>query len=198
MRASWWRHKFRLGRTRGGVPILVHWSVPALSCFLLGLWIEALPAALAGLASYLATIFVHEAGHQWLARHRGCRVIAIEIYPFHARCIYEPYVAFDTIVVAWGGFLAQVIVGLPLAAYVMAFGYTRFEPLNAVLAVVGFLGPAIGALNMIPVAPLDGHRAWRVLPVLFSRLRRRPTKTPQRALTAPEALEEALRKATRR
>lgn len=193
MRARWWRYKFRFGRTRGGVPILVHWSVPALCLFLLGIWVDAFPAALAGIASYVAMLFTHEWGHYWMARRRGCRVFAIEIYPLHARCVYEPYVRFDEAVVAWGGLLAQVVVALPFAGYVLAFGYTRFEPLNAVLAILGFLGPFIAVLNMIPVAPLDGHRAWSVIPGLLSRRRR-----PARELTATEALEEALRKARRR
>lgn len=193
VRVRWWRYKFRFGSTRGGVPILVHWSVPALCLFLLGTWIDAFPAAVAAIASYAAMLLTHELGHQWLAHRRGCRVFAVEIYPLHARCVYEPYVRLDEAVVAWGGFLAQFVVAIPFAGYVLAFGYTRFEPLNAVLAILGFIGPSIAVLNMIPVAPLDGHRAWSAIPGLLSRRRRQP-----RALTATEALEEPVRKARRK
>jgi Zn-dependent protease len=108
--------------------------------------------------------------------------------------VYEPYVQFDEVVVAWGGVLAQLVVALPLVAYVAVFGPTPYEPLNAVFAILGFFSLALAIFNLIPVRPLDGRRAWAILPHLLRRRRRQPP----RELTATEALEEALRKARKK
>ncbi|HKO59011.1 MAG TPA: hypothetical protein VJ276_24305 [Thermoanaerobaculia bacterium] len=192
MRRNLLRHRFRVGHIRGRVPVLVHWSVPALCLFLVGVWVDQWLMATVAVASYLTMLLTHEVGHQLVAERRGCRILAIEIYPLHGRCVFEPWVRDDEAFVAWGGALAQFAVALPLAAYVILAGYTRFEPVNAILAILGFISPIIAALNLLPIAPLDGRRAWAAIPLLFSRSKRKT-----RDLTAGEALEEALRKARR-
>jgi hypothetical protein len=71
---------------------------------------------------------------------RGTYVTAIELYPLHGWCRFEtPWSRYDHTIIAWGGVLAQAVVAAPLIAYVALFGYTRFEPLNAVFAILGFL-----------------------------------------------------------
>lgn len=190
----WLRHRFRFGRTRSGVPVLVHWSVPAICLFLLGVQVRHIVPAAAGLAAYLSVLFLHESGHRIIAERRGCRVLAIEIYPFHGFCRYEPTSRYDGVFVAWGGFLAQAAVAVPLILLVMTFGYTPFDVINVVIAILGFFNLGIGCLNLLPIRPLDGSTAWSIVPLAWARLRRRPTNRPQTAL---EALEDAVRKASK-
>jgi len=46
---------------------------------------------------------------------------------------------------------------------------------GAFVAVIGFASPMIAVLNLLPIKPLDGSRAWQLL-----RVRRRP-RAPERA-----------------
>lgn len=55
--------------------------------------------------------------------------------------------------------MAQAIVGVPIVALVEIFGYTRFPPLNAILAILGFFSLSTAVFNLIPVPPLDGAMA---------------------------------------
>ncbi len=89
----------------------------------------------------------------------------------------DPYSRYDHCVIAWGGVAAQAIVAVPLIAWVEIFGYTRFPPVNAALAILGFFSLSTGAFNLLPIRPLDGSIAWRLLPAL---LKRRPTRPIKR------------------
>lgn len=187
----WMKLMIRCGRTRSGVPLLVHWSVPAIALFVLGVEVRHIALAAIGIASYLAIVVIHEAGHQLVAERRGCRVFSIEIHPIHAVCRYEhPGSAYDTALIAWGGVAAQFIVAAPIVIGVNLFGYTPFGPLNLVLAILGFLSPVLALVNLMPIGRLDGKAAWTLLPLAWSRLRR-----PKHDVTPLEALEEALRNA---
>ncbi len=174
------------------VPILVHWSVFALVIFFLGTGIQHIATATAGMAAYLAMLLIHELGHHYAAVHRNYHVDRIEVFPLHAVCRFEqPEFAADAAVIAWGGPFAQFVVAVPFIVYVATFGYTPFQPANAVLAILGFISPAIATFNLVPVAPLDGKKAWSLLPLLLPSRRRR--KKPQK--TALETLQEAVKKA---
>ncbi|HLJ86468.1 MAG TPA: site-2 protease family protein [Candidatus Angelobacter sp.] len=61
------------------------------------------------------------------------------------------------------------------------FGYTRFEPVNAILAILGFYNLAIAAFNLIPASPLDGAIAWKIVPELFRRQRNKPNRPQYRS-----------------
>jgi Zn-dependent protease len=186
---------FLVARTRTGVPILVHWSVPALCLFLLGTGVSRILTTAATLAAYFAIFLIHELGHQVVAQRLLYRVEAIKIYPFHGKCLYEaPHSRWHRALVAWGGPLAQFIVAAPLAALVIVRGPTRIESIDAVLAILGFLSPVIAILNLIPLRPLDGSKAWWLIPLAWERIVYRKRR---HSLTPMEAMEEALRKASK-
>src|SRR5713226_7233269 len=71
-----------------------------------------------------------------------------------------------------GGVLAQATVALPLIACVEIFGYTRFPPLNAALAILDFFSSTTAAFNLLPIRPLDASIAWRLLPASTPQARR--------------------------
>jgi Zn-dependent protease len=194
---SWLGRMLLVGHTRGRVPILVHWSVPALALFVLGTGVEHIFTAASVIAAYLAMLVVHEFGHQLVAEWRGCRVVAISIYPLHGSCSYElSQSRYDDILIAWGGPVAQFIVATPLAVWIRIVGSTRIDQLDVVLAVLGVFSPMIALFNLLPIAPLDGRKAWAIIPIAWSRISRRRKGSEPR--TAMEAMEEALRKASRR
>lgn len=197
MALSWISKMFRVGGTRDHAPIFVHWSVPALCIFLLGTGVSHIVTAAASVAAYLAMLLVHELGHEIVARRLGYRVGAIKIYPIHGSCWFEtPNSRFHETLIAWGGPVAQFAVAAPLATFVIVAGPTRIEPIDAILAILGFFGPLIALLNLLPIAPLDGHKAWTVIPLTWHRVTRRAAKRLPK--TAMEAMEDALKKASKR
>jgi Zn-dependent protease len=64
---------------------------------------------------------------------------------------------------------AQLAVAVPLIAWVELFGYSRFQPVNAMLAIWGFFSLSLAVFNLLPIRPLDGSIAWGLLPALFKR-----------------------------
>jgi Zn-dependent protease len=60
-------------------------------------------------------------------------------------------------------------VAVLLIAWVELFGYSRFQPVNALLAIWGFLSLSFAVFNLLPIRPLDRSIAWGLLPALFKR-----------------------------
>ncbi len=105
---------------------------------------------------------------------------SIELYPVWAKtCFQVPWSRFDHSVIAWGGVAAQAVVALPLVAWLLLFGYTRFEPVNEVLALLGGFSLGVAAFNLLPFPPLDGATAWGLFPALLQRTRSRRKKQPE-------------------
>ena len=148
------------------IPIYVHWSVLiglVLAYIKTGQWFSALLM----FASFFALLAVHELGHAVAARRRRTFVYEIRLYLMHGLCRFAfPYHEIDHIVIAWGGVLAQGVV-LLISAIVGALLW-RFAP-EAAIALWPVFYVLIGAnmvmiaFNLLPIAPLDGHIAWRIL-----------------------------------
>ncbi|MGN6152611.1 MAG: site-2 protease family protein [Lysobacteraceae bacterium] len=154
-----------LGRWRG-VPVWLHWSV----CLALA-WFgyrhrQWLPALLS-FAGFLGLLAVHELGHAVAAQSRRVRVHEIRLYLLHGLCRHAaPARERDAIVIAWGGVLAQaavLLVALPLSAGIGALSPMLSIQLAPLFAVLVWTNLWMIAFNLLPIAPLDGHRAWRVL-----------------------------------
>ena len=163
MRASW-----RLGQWRG-VPIALHWTV------LLGLpWLFYLTrsgtATLVAFPAFLFLLMAHELGHAAVARWRSVEVNRIELFFLHGVCDHDgPDYEEDDVLIAWGGVAAQLVV--LLVALGLDFVLPTLFP-GAHVVVAPALSVLIGTnlfimiFNLIPIAPLDGARAWRALPLL--------------------------------
>ena len=164
MRSSW-----RLGRWRG-VPISVHWTV------LIGLpWFYYETRSLAGTAiafvAFCFLILVHELGHAAVARWRRVEVDSIRLFFIHGTCSLreEPYYELDDALIAWGGVAAQfVVLVIAFSADLLLAGFAPSAHWIAspVLRVLIGANLFIMIVNLIPVAPFDGFRAWRILPIL--------------------------------
>lgn len=160
------------------VPVFFHWTVLLWLPWVMWGWgpggtLQAFMAAF----GLVVLMLVHEIGHAVAARSRGAQVLAIRLYLFHGHCEYQ-YLdrEADQILVAWGGVLAQfcllcgAIVAILLTDYLWPLGRVFLEPLFVVFIKINLF---TAAMNLVPVAPLDGHRAWRVLPLLRTYFRRR-------------------------
>jgi stage IV sporulation protein FB len=160
------------------VKVRVHWSVVLIGGFIMLGAVENPLLASVVLVSYYGVILLHECGHMVAAQSKGCAVWSIELYPIWGiTCFSEPYSRRDCCVIAWGGVVAQLLVALPLLGWVEVFGYTRFQPINAVLAIFGFFSLSTVVFNLLPIRPLDGSIAWGLLPYLF---KRPPAHVPKR------------------
>lgn len=171
------------------VPFYFHWTVL--------LWIPwywwargSFVWAVITLLAYLFLLLAHELGHAVVARMQRVKVYAIRLYVLHGQCEHEePYYERDDLFIAWGGVLAQLcVLAIAVAAkYSVRFLFPAGEQiLEPVLFVFIDANILIGAFNLIPVAPLDGHKAWRVLlPAWNAFLSRskRATRNVRRALT---------------
>jgi Zn-dependent protease len=164
-----------------GVGVYLHWTVLLIALIILLNVIRHPLASLLGLAAYLGVLLIHESGHMIAAQRMGCEVFSIEIYPIFGFCKFEtPWSRLDHCVIAWGGVIAQAVVAAPIVLYVSIFGYTRFQPINAVLALLGFFSLAVAAFNLLPVPRLDGSIAWGIIPEAIKRIRGSNRSSPSR------------------
>jgi stage IV sporulation protein FB len=164
--------------------VYVHWSVFLISAVMLLGTLRKPLATVVGLAAYLGVLIIHEAGHLIMARLRGYDALSIELYPIFGIARFErPDSRFDRAAIAWGGVLAQAIVGIPLALYVAVVGYTPWEALNAALVILSGFSLCIAAFNLLPLGPLDGSVAWDLMPAFIQRrqIRRNRRLAPYRS-----------------
>jgi len=163
MRSSW-----RLGRWRGA-PISLHWTVLiAIPWFYYET--RTLVDTVAAFVAFFFLILIHELGHAAVARWRGVEVESIRLFFIHGTCsTEEPDYELDDVLIAWGGVAAQFVV------LVIAFSADLLLPTVSPLA-HGFVSTLLRVLieinlflmivNLIPVAPFDGAKAWGILPIL--------------------------------
>jgi Zn-dependent protease len=164
-----------------GVDVWVHWSIFAIGILILAGAIRRPASTLIGMAAYLGLLIVHESGHLIVARRRGYQASSMALYPIFGLARFEmPDSRMDRALIAWGGVLAQSVVAVPLTLYVVLAGYTRFEAINAVLVILGGYSLLVAAFNLLPVPPLDGSKAWDLIPAW---LEERRIRKERRALT---------------
>lgn len=160
-----------------GASVYVHWSVFAIATLMLLGALRKPIMTIIGIVCYLSVLLIHECGHMVVAQRLGCRVEAIELYPIHGRCLFQrPWSRFDHCLIASGGVVAQAVVALPLVAWLAFFGYTRFDAVNAVLAILGCFSLGVALLNLLPAGRLDGAIAWGLIPEWIKRAKDRLKK----------------------
>jgi Zn-dependent protease len=151
-----------------GAPVNVHWSVFAVVLLLALISLRSPLYAAISIASYLAIVVIHESGHAWVARRLGYRVATLQIGWLHGRCEYEsPYSETDDVMIAWGGVLAQFAVAIPLLILMALAGNRDLGYAGPVVGILGQLNALIALVNLAPAQGLDGHTAWRALPLLW-------------------------------
>ena len=153
-----------------GVDVYLHWTVFAVIAFFLVGALQSPLLTLLGPLSYLSMIWIHEVGHAIVAHSRGSEVFEVVIYPIAGITRFQtPWSRFDHCLIAWGGVVAQLLVAVPIVLWITFFGFTLFQSVNAVLAILGYVSLGIAAFNLLPVPGLDGATAWGLFPALLSR-----------------------------
>lgn len=170
MSRGWWT----IGRLRGA-PIRLHWSLPLGAL----VW-SGFSFAPAFWLAFAALILVHELGHALLVLRYRLGLTEVAVHGAGGYCQHGSGSRFEEAAVAWGGVLAQLslfvivqvaalVLGPPRAAYT-AQAYYVFTSANLWLV----------CINLIPVEPLDGAKAWPLLGMLVARFRAR--STPRRSV----------------
>jgi Zn-dependent protease len=153
-----------IGRWRGA-PVRLHWTLP-LGALVLGQF-KFVPAFW---LAFVLLIFIHEMGHAVIVNLCRQRVVAIDIHGMGGLCHWSGAVTpMQRALIAWGGVFAQValLIATQVALLVLGPPATAFQ--HGIVS--GFVSTNIFliAINLIPVPPLDGAEAWRLVPLLYRR-----------------------------
>ncbi len=113
---------------------------------------------------------IHELGHAAVAHRFGYAVEGIWLGAIHGRCEFQaPKTQWEHCVIAWGGVAAQLAVAVPLIAF-DAFWHRPLGILGPVLLILGYYSGVVVLLNLLPLKGRDGLRAWRIVPLLRTRI----------------------------
>ena len=161
----------KIGQIRG-VDVNVHWTLFLVAAIILAGVLRNPGMTVLGLAAYWGVLLIHETGHLIAAQRLGCPVFSIDLYPiFGVTRFGTSWSRLDHCLIAWGGVLAQASIAIPLVTWVAVFGYSRFEAVNMLFAILGFFSLGVAVINLLPTQPLDGATAWGIFPALLARRR---------------------------
>jgi len=165
-----------LGRWRG-VPVSMHWTV-LLAFPWLYLWTRSLLGAAIGSVAFLALCIAHEFGHVWAARRRRIPVNAVTLSGMHG----ETDRGFartqqDEVFVAWAGVGAQMLILIFALIAGQLLGYVG-NPLvwlvaGPIIAVWTHWNVFLMIIALLPIGPMDGHAAWRIIAIIKSKFRKK-------------------------
>lgn len=141
---------FSLGRIVG-VPVQVHWTLPAL-LVVLGILLP-LGQAVALWGCLTLSAGIHELGHALVARRVGAGVVGVELRAFDGatRLVAEERPWRQSLAIAGAGPLASIA----LATFAVGAGWLWDVPVLFWLAVISAI---VGAVNALPILPFDGGR----------------------------------------
>lgn len=171
---------FTIARWRG-IPIRIHWSA-FLGAAVFGRF-EFVPAFWLG---FFLLILVHELGHAFAVRRVGGQVLSVDVTGLGGLCAWRGEVTrIQRACVAWAGVWAQlVLLGMTLLLQGM-YGPFRNGGMAQLADVFIRTNLWLMAINLLPVRPMDGAEAWRLLPLLWKRfMKRREERRLQRARAA--------------
>jgi Zn-dependent protease len=165
--------KTKIAQIRG-TDLYVHWTVFLVGAVILAGVLQRPTFSLVGLGAYLGVLLLHKTGHLIAAQRFGCTVFSIELYPiFGVTRFATPWSRMDHCMIAWGGVIAQAVIAVPIATWILFFGFTRFEVVNMLFVILGFFSLGVAIFNLLPIPPLDGATAWSIIPAFMSQRRAR-------------------------
>jgi hypothetical protein len=159
---------------------MIHWTALALAFIVTGFSFE--PVAW---LTVLVVILIHELGHATAVLKARAAVVAIRMDALGGCCEWVGSVTrAQRLLIVWGGVLAQLILfGIALVVTIFIGPYISdfWYPFLPILLQWNLI---LVALNLLPVKPLDGYDAWRLLSMTFQDWRRQKRSARRRRLTA--------------
>jgi hypothetical protein len=146
-----------LGRWHGAW-MKVHWSVPVASVVFSGFHFR--PGYMLG---FTLLVLLHELGHAVIVRALGHRVVEVEVTGLGGLCHWSGNASpFEESLIAWGGVLAQLALWVAAGLWLRSGGRVSSLFMAEVVSVFTTTNLHLMFINLIPVAPLDGARAWKI------------------------------------
>lgn len=158
-----------LARYRG-IPIRLHWSIP-LGALFFGRF-EIVPGFWLG---FVVLVLIHELGHAFLARRRRLAVFEVNVHGLGGECVHRRGSPYDDAIVAWGGVLAQLLVLYVPTRLLIELGVVTVDSAFVAQLVSALLWTNLWlvAINLLPIPPLDGAKAWQLPKLWWERRKRR-------------------------
>jgi hypothetical protein len=143
-----------------GVEVRIHWSVPLAA--LLAARLRWQPLLWLG---FLGVLLTHQLGHAIAVAISGGRLLGLDTTGFGGSCRWRGAgTLLERSWVAWGGVLAQAaLLGAALALSSWQGPHVTGEQLEYCFVELNL---AVLAINLLPVAPLDGALSWRLFGAL--------------------------------
>jgi hypothetical protein len=142
-----------------GAPVRVHLVAPVLALIMPGH--PPTPGTVVGLG---AVVLVHELGHALLVRQLGGVVQRIDVLPWGGECGYSGIRSeLHESMVAWGGVLAQFVVMVLAQLFLWSGAPLRTPFAEDFFWAISLANLMIAAVNLLPIPPLDGAKAWRLV-----------------------------------
>lgn len=190
------QNHWNLGRW-GRLPVTMDWTV-LLAFPWLYLMMNSFVAALIGSVAFFGLLVAHEYGHVFAARWRGVPVYAINFSGLHGETARaHSGRQKDEAIIAWAGVGAQLLVLLLAWAATLLLDGVRSPALwtiaGPVLVVWTKWNVFLIIIALLPIGPMDGHAAWKILPMMRQSLRRRPA-TQGKVVNLSAARKRALEK----
>ncbi len=152
-----------------GAPIRLHWTLP-LGALVMSNF-RFVPAFWLG---FTLLILIHELGHALLVLRFGLGLSEIVVHGAGGYCRHEHHGSpLQQALVAWGGVLAQLAALVVCQLALLVLGPPTSMQLAILVHVFTTANLWIIGFNLLPVEPLDGAKAWRLVPLL---LRRQPSQ----------------------
>jgi Zn-dependent protease len=152
-----------------GVPIRVHWAMP-----LGALWFSRFHVEPVIWAAFFGLVLAHELGHALVVRANRARATSVEVHAFGGLCRWRGEVTpLGRAAIAWGGIWAQMVVLALALLWAGLAGPAGSDAEWQVRSVCVSSNLWMIALNLLPIPPLDGSEAWKLFPLLRTRIRRR-------------------------
>jgi len=171
-----------------GVSVSMHWTV-LLALPWLYLMMGSLVAAIIAFAAFCIVLAVHEFGHAAVARWRGVYVQDVTLFGMHGQTsVGLGRKRWDDVLIAWGGVAAQLVLllltgaaGYWLAGVVSPWVWSIAAP---VMMVFTKWNAFVMLVALLPIGPMDGHRAWQAIPLIRQAMRQ--SRKPRASGTAGE------------
>jgi stage IV sporulation protein FB len=150
-----------------GAPIRLHWTVP-----LGALAMSRFTFAPAFWLGFVLLILLHELGHALFVLRYRLGLREIMVHGVGGYCAHDPArTAWQESAIAWGGVLAQFAAFVVAELVLLAAGPPRSIYTAQLAHVFTESNLFLIAINLIPIEPLDGRKAWPLLGMLWAKLR---------------------------